>query len=42
MIYYKATRPDGTDFRTGMVDYSGAMYRGEQLPLLTSENGEYA
>ena len=30
-IYYKATRPDGTDFRTGTIDYAGALERGETL-----------
>ncbi|MGH7240512.1 MAG: hypothetical protein ACREHG_10695, partial [Candidatus Saccharimonadales bacterium] len=25
--YYKATRPDGTDFYTGTVDYAGAVGR---------------
>ncbi len=27
--YYKATRPDGTDFRTGTVDYGAALLSGE-------------
>ena len=26
--YYKATRPDGTDFRTGTVDYAAALRGG--------------
>ena len=26
--YYKATRPDGTDFRTGMIDYGAALISG--------------
>ena len=29
--YYKATRPDGTDFRTGTVDYGATIIRGETL-----------
>jgi hypothetical protein len=29
--YYKATRPDGTDFRTGEVDYAAALESGEVL-----------
>lgn len=29
--YYKATRPDGTDFRTGTVDYAAALASGETL-----------
>ena len=28
-IFYKATRLDGTDFRTGEVDYAGALTSGE-------------
>jgi hypothetical protein len=27
--YYKATRPDGKDFRTGTVDYAAALLSGE-------------
>ena len=27
--YYKATRPDGTDFMTGMIDYGAALVSGE-------------
>src|SRR5574341_587085 len=42
VIYYKATRPDGTDFRTARVDYAGALVSGEPLPLLTSPDGQYA
>lgn len=30
-IYYKATRPDGTDFHTGTVDYAGALVSGERV-----------
>jgi hypothetical protein len=29
--YYKATRPDGTDFRTGTVDYAAALASGEPV-----------
>lgn len=31
MIYYKATRPDGTDFHTGTVNYAGALASGETI-----------
>jgi hypothetical protein len=30
-VYYKATRPDGTDFRTGTIDYAAALISGEVL-----------
>ena len=30
-VYYKATQPDGTDFRTGTVDYDGALTSGEPV-----------
>jgi len=29
--YYKATRPDGTDFYSGKVDYAGALASGERV-----------
>jgi hypothetical protein len=29
--YYKATRPDGTDFRTGTIDYAAALASGEVI-----------
>ena len=29
--YYKATRPDGTDFRTGRIDYAAALASGEPV-----------
>jgi hypothetical protein len=29
--YYKATRPEGTDFRTGTVDYAAGLTSGEVL-----------
>ncbi|MGW6255466.1 hypothetical protein [Streptomyces sp. NPDC055085] len=29
--YYKATRPDGTDFRTGTVDYAAALKSGKPV-----------
>ncbi len=31
MTYFKATRPDGTDFRTGTIDYGGALVSGEVI-----------
>jgi hypothetical protein len=30
-VYYKATRPDGTDFRTGTIDYAAALASGEVI-----------
>jgi hypothetical protein len=30
-LYYKATRPDGTDFRTGSIDYGAALLSGEVI-----------
>lgn len=33
-MYYKATRPDGTDFYTGTVDYAALSGTGEYLPEL--------
>ena len=33
-LFWKATRPDGTDFYTGAVDYAGALESGEPLPEL--------
>lgn len=32
--YYKAVRPDGTDFRTGTVDYASLSLTGGKLPRL--------
>jgi hypothetical protein len=29
--YYKATRPDGTDFKTGTIDYAAALASGEVI-----------
>ena len=29
--YYKATRPDGTDFHTGKIDYGAALLTGEPI-----------
>lgn len=29
--YYKCTRPDGTDFRTGTIDYAAALVSGEVI-----------
>lgn len=37
--YYKATRMDGTDFRTGTVDYAAALATGKPLKRLTSLTG---
>ena len=31
MNYYKATRPDGTDFHTGTIDYARALETGEVI-----------
>ena len=31
MTYWKATRPDGTDFHTGTVDYATALASGEPV-----------
>ena len=39
MTYWKATRPDGTDFHTGSVDYAAAL-SGEPLPVLPG-TGEF-
>ena len=36
-IYFKATRPDGTDFYTGRVDYAAALASGEPLPELSGD-----
>jgi len=40
MTFYKAVRPDGTDFYTGAVDYAGALASGEPTPALSGE-GEF-
>ena len=40
MTFYKATRPDGTDFYTGTVDYAAALASGEPTPALSGE-GEF-
>ena len=43
--YYKATRPDGTDWRTGTVDYAAALRSGEPLthpgPLVVDDPSTY-
>ena len=31
-VFYKATRPDGTDFYSGLVDYAAALASGEHCP----------
>ena len=33
VTYFKATRPNGTDFRTGTVDYAAALESGEPLTI---------
>ena len=38
-VYYKATKPDGTDFYTGTVDYASALASGEPLPELSGDVG---
>ena len=38
MTYYKATRPDGTDFRTGTIDYAAALAAGEVVLHPSGEN----
>ena len=40
MTFYKATRPDGTDFYTGTVNYAAALASGEPTPALSGE-GEF-
>ena len=37
--YYKATRPDGTDFHTGTVDYAAALDSGEVITHPAAEPG---
>lgn len=39
--YFKATRPDGTDFYSGTVDYAGALASGKPLKRLTNTAGWY-
>ena len=39
MTWWKATRPDGTDFYTGTVDYAAALASGEPTPALSGEGG---
>ena len=34
-VYYKATRPDGTDFYSGTVDYAAALASGKRLRVRT-------
>lgn len=31
LTYYKATRPDGTDFQTGSIDYAAALATGQTI-----------
>ena len=40
-VYYKATRPDGTDFYTGTVDYAAALETGKRVKVNTSTRIEY-
>ena len=40
MTWWKATRPDGTDFYSGAVDYAAALKSGEPTPALSGE-GEF-
>jgi len=35
VTFYKAVRPDGTDFYTGTVDYAGALASGKQTSVLS-------
>ena len=35
--FYKATRPDGTDFHTGLVDYGAALASGEPVVHPTAD-----
>ena len=39
-VFYKATRSDGTDFYTGLVNYAAALASGEPLPELPG-GGEF-
>jgi len=39
-IFYKATRPDGTDFRTGTVDYAAYLESGQPLPEIELPEGK--
>ena len=39
-VFYKATRPDGTDFYTCLVDYAAALASGKPLPELPG-GGEF-
>jgi hypothetical protein len=45
MTAYKATRPDGTDFYTGKVDYASALISGEVIrhlgPRVKDDAGTY-
>jgi hypothetical protein len=42
MTYYKATRPDGTDFHTGTVDYGSALLTGDPLVHPTAGSEDFA
>ena len=41
-VYYKATRPDGTDFFSGTVDYADALATGRRLRVRTPAQDRYA
>ncbi len=41
-VYFKATRPDGTDFRTGTVNYLAALASGETIRHPCAESGMIA
>ena len=41
-VYYKATRPDGTDFYSGTVDYADALATGRWLRVRTPARDRYA
>ena len=37
LIVYKATRPDGTDFRTGTINYAEALEKGVPVEILDAQ-----
>lgn len=40
-VFFKSTRPDGTDFYSGSVDYAAALTSGEPLPELSGDAMEF-
>ena len=40
IVYYKATRPDGTDFHTGAVNYGAALATGETITHPTARKDQ--